>query len=125
MTSSNGGPPNKGNPGGGGAGQSDGDGEGAELIRLPGTRAEADAQNLDHLAPPDRLGGGKHFIVWAKDDKGRWNRVGALKYDEKERHGTLEGASANQHSFDLMITVEGDIRGESPSGEAIYSQHIN
>src|SRR6185369_15134702 len=81
--------------------------------------------NLDHLAPPDRLGGGKHFIVWAKDDKGRWNRVGALKYDEKERHGTLEGASANQHSFDLMITVEGDIRGESPSGEAIYSQHIN
>jgi len=55
VTSSNGGPPNKGNPGGGGAGQSDGDGEGAELIRLPGTRAEADAQSLDHLAANRRL----------------------------------------------------------------------
>src|SRR5215475_8624335 len=41
--------------------------------------------NLEHLAPPDRLGSGGHFVVWAKDDKGKWNRVGALKYDDGKR----------------------------------------
>src|SRR5262249_46531066 len=33
----------------------DPDGEGAELIRLPGTRAEADAENLEHLRANRRL----------------------------------------------------------------------
>ncbi len=38
--------------------------------------------NLEHLAPPDRLGSGRHFLVWVKNEKGTWLRVGALKYDE-------------------------------------------
>jgi hypothetical protein len=33
----------------------DGDGEGAELIRLPGTKREADAENLEHLNAHRRL----------------------------------------------------------------------
>jgi hypothetical protein len=81
--------------------------------------------DLEHLAPPDRLGGGRHFIVWAKDEKGKWNRVGALKYDEKERKGTLEGGSTPATSFDMMITVEKDPSSEGPSGDMLYTQHVN
>src|SRR6185312_10282853 len=41
--------------------------------------------NLEHLAPPARLGSGAFFVVWAKGAKGNWMRVGALKYDEGSR----------------------------------------
>jgi hypothetical protein len=44
-----------GNGHGNGPGQSNDDGEGAELIRLPGTRLDADAENLGHLAANRRL----------------------------------------------------------------------
>ena len=27
--------------------------------------------NLEHLAPPERLGGGKNFVVWSRDEIGR------------------------------------------------------
>jgi hypothetical protein len=81
--------------------------------------------DLEHLAPPDRLGSGRYFIVWAKDEKGKWIRVGALKYDEDKRKGALEAASAPLTSFDLMITVEKERDAEGPSSEPLYMQHIN
>lgn len=46
----------------------------------------------EHLAPPDRLGDGTVFVVWTKDDKPKWHRVAALKYDTGSRKGSLEGA---------------------------------
>ncbi len=81
--------------------------------------------NLEHLAPPDRLGTGSHFVVWAKDDKGKWTRVGALKYDEGKRTGNLEGASAPLTTFDLMITVEKSMTADEPSSDPLYLQHVN
>ena len=81
--------------------------------------------NLEHLAPPDRLGGGRYFMLWAKDEKGRWNRIGALKYDEGSRKATLEGASAPLTSFDFMITTEKDLNAEAPTTDPVYVQHIN
>lgn len=81
--------------------------------------------DLEHLAPPDRLGSGRYFILWAKDEKGKWNRIGALKYDEDKRKGTLEGGSAPLTSFDFMITVEKDRDAEGPNSDPFYVQHIN
>ena len=81
--------------------------------------------NLEHLAPPERLGSGRYFLVWAKSDKGTWMRVGALKYDEGSRKAVLEGASTPHTSFDLMVTVEGDIKAEAPTSEPLYTQHVN
>lgn len=81
--------------------------------------------NLEHLAPPDRLGGGRYFMLWAKDDKGRIYRIGALKYDEGSRKASLEGASTPQTSFDFMITVEKENSGEGPTTEPVYLQHVN
>ncbi len=80
---------------------------------------------LEHLAPPDRLGSGKYFLAWARDDKGKWRRVGALEYDEKGRKGKLGRASFPQTSFDFQVTVEGSIDASEPSGEAFYFQHVN
>jgi hypothetical protein len=79
----------------------------------------------EHLAPPDRLGSGKHFVVWAKDEKGKWTRVGALKYDDGDRKGKLEGASVPAVSFDLQVTVEKDSSPEGPSSDVIFAQHVN
>lgn len=81
--------------------------------------------SLEHLAPPARLGSGQYFLVWIKNEKGKWQRVGALKYDEGNRKGTLEGASAPLTSFDLMVTVEKEIAAEGPSSDPFYVQHIN
>jgi hypothetical protein len=80
--------------------------------------------DFEHLAPPARLGSGGHFIVWAKGEKG-WMRVGTLKYDEGNRKASIEGASAPLTSFDLMITVEGDMRVEAPSADPFYFVHVN
>ena len=81
--------------------------------------------NLEHLAPPERLGSGKFFVVWFKNEKGNWTRIGALKYDEGSRKGILQGGSAPLTSFDLMVTVESDRKAESPSSDPFYFQHIN
>jgi hypothetical protein len=81
--------------------------------------------DAEHLAPPDRLGGGSVFVVWARDERGKPNRVGALKYNEKERKATLEGASVPATSFDILVTVEKDPSVEAPSGELVFVQHVN
>ncbi len=79
----------------------------------------------EHLAPPDRLGGGNVFVVWAKDEKGKPNRIGALKYEEKERRATLEGASVPAISFDVFVTVEKEPSPEAPSDNLVFVQHVN
>jgi len=82
--------------------------------------------DIDHLAPPDRLGsGGKVFVVWAKDDKGKWQRVGALRYDGDGRKASIAGASAPITAFDMKITIESDAAPEGPSGDTLVGQHIN
>jgi hypothetical protein len=80
--------------------------------------------DFEHLAPPARLGSGSYFVVWAKSEKG-WMRVGTLKYDEGSRKASIEGASAPLTSFDLMITVEGDMRVEAPTSDPFYFVHVN
>jgi hypothetical protein len=81
--------------------------------------------DFEHLAPPARLGSGSHFVVWAKGEKGNWGRIGTLKYDEGSRKASIEGASAPLTSFDLMITVEGDMRVEAPTSDPFYFVHVN
>jgi hypothetical protein len=82
--------------------------------------------NLEHLAPPGRLGSGGTFVVWAKIEKRGWQRVAALKYDDGNRKGTLEGASVPVTSFDLQITVEKEAAPEGgPSGDVVLAQHVN
>jgi hypothetical protein len=81
--------------------------------------------SFEHLAPPERLGSGRYFIVWAKNEKGVWNRVGALKYDEGSRKASLEGASTPVTSFDLMVTVEGNMQGDAPTSDPFYFVHVN
>jgi hypothetical protein len=81
--------------------------------------------NIEHLAPPSRLGDGKSFVVWTKGEKGKWHRVGALKYDEGDRKGSIEGASVPVTAFDLQITVERDAAPDGPSGDVLFSQRVN
>jgi hypothetical protein len=82
--------------------------------------------NAEHLAPPDRLAsGGKVFVVWTKGDKPKWHRVGALKYEEGSRKGSIEGASVPVTAFDLQITVEKDPAPDGPSSDVVLKQHVN
>jgi hypothetical protein len=81
--------------------------------------------NIEHLAPPDRLGGGKTFVVWTKGEKPKWHRVGALKYDDGARRGSIEGASVPVTAFELEITVENDAAAELPSNDVVLQQHVN
>ena len=81
--------------------------------------------NIEHLAPPDRLGSGSTFVVWTKGDKPKWHRVGALKYDDGARKGIIEGASVPVTAFDLQITVEKEAAAEAPSSDVVLAQHVN
>jgi hypothetical protein len=81
--------------------------------------------NLEHLAPPERLGAGNLFVVWTKSDKGKWHRLGALKYDEGSRKATLEGGTVPVTSFDLEITVEKETQPETPSNDLVLGQQVN
>jgi hypothetical protein len=81
--------------------------------------------SVEHLAPPSRLGDGKMFVLWTKGDKGKWHRVGALKYDEGDRKGSIEGASVPVTSFDLEITVEKEADADAPSGDVLFAQRVN
>jgi hypothetical protein len=81
--------------------------------------------SLEHLAPPERLGEGSTFVVWTKDPKGKWHRLGALKYDESGRKATLEGGSVPVISFDLEITVEKDAQPDEPSKHVVLGQQVN
>jgi hypothetical protein len=82
--------------------------------------------SAEHLAPPDRLAsGGKVFVVWTKGEKPKWHRVGALKYEEGSRKGSIEGASVPVTAFDLQITVEKDPAPDAPSSDVVLQQHVN
>jgi len=81
--------------------------------------------DLQHLAPPERLGNGKTFVAWTKDEKGKWGRIGALKYEEGARKGTFEEATVPLTSFDLLISVEADPAVDAPTSEPFLVQHIN
>jgi hypothetical protein len=81
--------------------------------------------DLEHLAPPERFGPGSTFVVWTKSTKGKWHRLGALKYDEGSRKATIEGASVPVTSFDLEITIEKDREPEAPSSDVILGQQVN
>lgn len=82
--------------------------------------------NAEHLAPPERLAsGGKFFVVWTKGEKPKWHRVGALKYEEGDRKGSIEGASVPVTAFDLQITVEKEAAPDLPSSDVVISQHVN
>jgi len=81
--------------------------------------------NLEHLAPPERLGGGNIFVIWTTADRHKWHRDGALKYDEGGRKAALEGVSLPvQPPFDLQISIEKDTAPETPSGDVILVQHV-
>ncbi len=81
--------------------------------------------NVEHLAPPGRLGDGKKFVVWAKGAKSQWYRVGALKYDDDSRKASIDGVSTPVTAFDMEITVEHEVTPEAPSSDVVFSQHVN
>jgi hypothetical protein len=81
--------------------------------------------DLEHLAPPERLGKGTVFVVWAKDDKGKVSRVGTLKYDAGARKGNFEDATVPLMSFDLVVSVEADALVEAPTSDPFLVQHVN
>jgi hypothetical protein len=82
--------------------------------------------NVENLAPPSRvLEGSSVYVVWQrKDDKAKWSRIGSLKFDEGARKGNFTG-SVPETAFDLEISAEKDASAESPSGDAIFAQHVN
>jgi hypothetical protein len=81
--------------------------------------------DLEHLAPPERLGTGKVFVMWSKDEKGKWNRIGAMKYDAGGRKANFEDVTVPLMSFDLVLTVEADALGEAPTSDPVLIQHVN
>lgn len=81
--------------------------------------------SAEHLAPPGRIGSGSTYVAWFKNEKGDWTRIGALKYDEGDRKGGLEGASVPLTTFDLAITVESSATAKERSSDVLFSQHVN
>jgi hypothetical protein len=81
--------------------------------------------DLEHLAPPERLGAGKVFVVWSKDEKGKWSRIGGLKYDAGSRKGTFEDVTVPLMTFDLVVSVEADALGDAPTSDPFLIQHVN
>jgi len=87
------------------------------------TQLEVMAENLP---PPGRIADGAEvYVAWhRKDSSAKWQRISGLKYDESSRKGTLE-ASTPETSFDFEISAEKDAKGESPSSDIVFAQHIN
>jgi predicted small lipoprotein YifL len=81
---------------------------------------------IEHLAPPDRLGGGTTFVIWTKTkDAPKWHRVGALSYDESGRKAKIEGASVPVTHFDLQVTTEKSSEPDVPSDNTLIEQQVN
>jgi hypothetical protein len=79
-----------------------------------------------NLPPPARVtDGATTYVVWhRKDSSGAWARSGGLAYDESDRKGKWTG-SIPETSFDLVISAEKEVSAGSPSGETVFSQHVN
>jgi hypothetical protein len=80
---------------------------------------------LDHLAPPDRIGGAStHYVVWSRRSAdGQYARLGALKYDKNKRTGSLH-ASAPDTDFVLTITAEPAVTPAAPSVNVVFEQKV-
>ncbi|AKU97590.1 hypothetical protein AKJ09_04254 [Labilithrix luteola] len=87
------------------------------------TELEIEATNL---APPGRVtDGATAYVVWHRKDSGKaWTRSGGLAYNESDRKGKWTG-TVPETAFDLVISAEKDASGGSPSGETVFSQHVN
>ncbi|WP_437955990.1 hypothetical protein WME76_31600 [Sorangium sp. So ce119] len=80
---------------------------------------------VDHLPPPERLGG-RMFVAWAKPEQDdEWRRIGALDYDPVMHRGELFGATVARASFDLVISAEPDSYSDVPSSVVVISQDIS
>lgn len=80
---------------------------------------------IEHLAPPGRVGeGAASYVAWYRRDAGEtWRRIGALSYDSEERKGTLNG-SVPEVSFDLQVTAEPAANVAAPSSEVVVTQRV-
>ena len=87
------------------------------------TQLEIEAVNLP---PPARVtDGATSYVVWhRRDSSGAWTRSGGLAYDESDRKGKWTG-TVPETSFNLVISAEKEASAGSPSGETVFSQHVN
>ena len=78
--------------------------------------------NVEHLAPPKRIGkSNAGYVVWLKAGDQAPIKLGALEYDEKKRRGRLH-ATTPQKSFELLISLEKSLSVQAASGEVIVRQ---
>ena len=86
------------------------------------TEVELEVKNLP---PPDRVAeGATDYVAWArKSASAVWTRLGSLKYDSKERGGTMKG-SVPETSFDFAISAEKAALAASPSSDIVFQQRV-
>lgn len=77
---------------------------------------------LEHLAPPARLGDGlTTYVVWLQEDGAQPQKAGVLEYDEDDRSGTMRATTPNT-TVTLIITAEQNRDVASPS-EIVVARH--
>jgi len=80
---------------------------------------------MQHLAPPGRLGDGlTTYVVWLQEDGSQPQKAGVLEYDEGDRTGTMRATTPNT-SVTLIITAEQNRDVASPSEIVVARQELH
>jgi len=76
-----------------------------------------------HLAPPEKVAAGATtYVVWAREDHGAPQNLGALRVDDDLR-GTLKTVTP-LHSFAVFITAEPSGTTMSPTNGQLFTASI-
>jgi len=79
---------------------------------------------VDHLAPPYRIGPQyRGYAVWASVPGIGTSKLGVLRYNERQRRGTLV-ATTPHSKFEVFITLEGDRATTVPSSMVIVRKVV-
>ena len=80
--------------------------------------------DLDHLAPPNRMGGGATtYVVWFNKQGQPPSRVGQLAYNSGNRTGTMRATSTDRQ-FEVVVTAERSGAVTTPSTAVIFEKQV-
>lgn len=86
--------------------------------------AQTVAVDLDHLAPPQRLGPGlSQYAVWVIPEGQPAVLAGTLAYDAGTQSGSLRATTPFER-FDVLVTAEPDQLGTAPSGVVVVRRPV-
>ncbi|MDQ3034489.1 MAG: hypothetical protein M3Y87_18920 [Myxococcota bacterium] len=80
--------------------------------------------DVQHLAPPERLGAGlSQYAVWVVPQGQQPILAGTLHYDPGSQRGQLRATTPYQ-VFEVLVTAEGDSIGQLPSRTIVLHRGV-